>query len=71
MVGLGWFCGGVGVVCWWFGGGVRVVRGGVGMICLMTLVLVVVWGGVGWHHGGRCAITGRGRTCTSLIQYAR
>ena len=37
MVGWGWFGGGVGMVLWWFGGDVRVVRGGVW----------VAWGGMG------------------------
>ena len=65
---LGW-CGVVlgryGVLWGWCGSGVGVVYelGWVGV--------VVVWGGVGRHHGGHCAVTGRGRAGTSLIHYAR
>ena len=40
------------VVWGWSGGGIGVGLGWVG-------VLMVVWGGVGWNHGGRCAVTGR------------
>ena len=53
----------MGVAWWWFRGGVRVVQelGWVGV--------VVGWGGVGWHQGWHSAFRGRGRACTSLIQY--
>ena len=51
----------------WGWGDVGVVWGW----CRSWVGVMVVWGGVGCHHGGRCAITGRGRACTSLIQYVQ
>ena len=53
--------GGVGLVLGWSGGGV-----GVGLVWCSGGV-----GRCGRAHGGRCAVTGSGRSCTSLIQYVR